>query len=153
MSSEFLIPQDVRAHLDEDGLVVLTLHPHGEATAAYRMPTVTAETLAWQLLCASVAVTAYILDEVFAERRKQIIRLGWTPKHDDGHVDGALAAAAAALAWPPHLEGPWLGPPWAFDLGEKHDRRNQLVIAAALIVAEIERLDREQAAQGGSDGE
>jgi hypothetical protein len=89
--------------------------------------------------------------DVLAEREKQ--RAKWTVAHDDKHDDGAVAAAGAMLAWP---DGYWFydqsdadkccipSPGWAYDILKKHehDRRQQLVIAAALLLAEIERLDR-----------
>jgi hypothetical protein len=90
-------------------------------------------------------------DDVLAEREKQ--RAKWGDDHDDEHGDGAVAAAGAMLAWP---DGYWFydpsdadkccipSPGWAYDLLKKHehDRRQQLVIATALLIAEIERLDR-----------
>lgn len=78
--------------------------------------------------------------DVLIERTKQLKK--WTPNHDDEHKDGELADAAAELA---HVERPGtdvFAPEWATDLRQKHERRQQLVIAAALILAEIERLDR-----------
>ncbi|HYF25939.1 MAG TPA: hypothetical protein VD931_09395 [Baekduia sp.] len=100
--------------------------------------------------------------DVVAERQRQ--RQKWGDEHDDEHTNGALAATAAVLAHPqappppcgcrealcPHT--PVLPPPepirapdWAHPLRWRHDRRRQLVIAAALIIAEIERLDRSAA--------
>lgn len=35
------------------------------------------------------------IDEIAAERRRQIAVEGWTPEHDDGHADGEIAEAAA----------------------------------------------------------
>lgn len=88
-----------------------------------------------------------IIEEVAAERRRQIEAEGWTPKHDDEHANGELAAAAAAyINWGagsrvPHGTPPaeW---PWAHSWWKPRDRRHDLVRAAALILAEIERLDR-----------
>lgn len=86
---------------------------------------------------------------VLAERAKQ--RRKWGAEHDDEHGDGALAVAAAALAWPE--AGRWSAaatggldavpaPRWACNLRARHNERQGLVIAAALLLAEIERLDR-----------
>lgn len=88
---------------------------------------------------------------------RQVEVEGWTPEHDDEHYDGALADAAACYAISPSgreryeaiLDGPKHWPPriWPFD-GEwwkPKDRRRDLVKAGALIIAEIERLDREAA--------
>jgi hypothetical protein len=82
--------------------------------------------------------------DVLAERRRQISAEGWTPEHDDQHDDEALAHAAACYAagnkllhW--HDGGDvW---PWRWEWKPKDDRRN-LVRAAALLLAEIERRDR-----------
>lgn len=78
--------------------------------------------------------------DVLAERDKQ--RAKWSSEHDDKHSDGSLSAAAAVLAHP-EVDGVF-GPDWAFDLRVKHDNddRTRRVIAAALLLAEIERLDR-----------
>jgi hypothetical protein len=89
--------------------------------------------------------------DVLRERDKQ--RERWGDEHDAAeHGDGALAAAAAFLAWPDgYEERPGEAdrclipcPGWAYRLLERHDsdRRRQLLIAAALCLAEIERLDR-----------
>ncbi|MDV6376459.1 hypothetical protein [Deinococcus arenicola] len=91
-----------------------------------------------------------IMVEIAAERTRQQKAEGWTPEHDDGHTDGVLARVAAfyALAtteggvgwkiWPKHWEPRWYKPT---------TKRRDLIKAAALIVAEIERLDR---AEGGT---
>ena len=85
--------------------------------------------------------------DVITERRAHVTREGWTPEHDDQqHQGGELAAAAAsyavasvnpsAFAAPPSL---W---PWTSEWWKPSTRRRMLVKAAALILAEIERLDR-----------
>lgn len=99
------------------------------------------------------------LKEIAAERRRQIEAEGWTPDHDDAHGDGALAAAAACYAIKASLPvndlrfGPASPPPywpgWANRWWKPKDRRADLIRAGALIVAEIERLDR--AAPGAAD--
>jgi hypothetical protein len=87
--------------------------------------------------------------DVIAERERQMQAEGWTPEHDDTHSCGELAAAAACYAHP----APWgVRPssvteppqiwPWSREWWKPKDRRANLVRAAALIVAEIERLDR-----------
>jgi len=91
-------------------------------------------------------------DDVIEERRRHIVE-EFSADHDDKHVDGEIALAAAAYAlgdFAPdaHFEiGRALGEHlrqvhgWEINLIGK-DRRRQLVIAGALILAEIERLDR-----------
>ena len=92
--------------------------------------------------------------DVLAERQRQVEVEGWSAAHDDGHSSGELALAAAAYAqfaaktdrqraagslnranW-------W---PWSPDWWKPSDRRRDLVKAGALILAEIERLDRNSA--------
>lgn len=92
------------------------------------------------------------LQEIALERRRQIVEKGWTLEHDDQHTEGEIAEAGAWYALTPEhrqwLEGndisfwPWdigTGQPTTFKPG---DRRRDLIKAAALIIAEIERLDR-----------
>jgi hypothetical protein len=99
--------------------------------------------------------------DVTAERRRQISAEGWTPEHDDEHQDGELSAAAAAYAWAAgcnldphaveHYEQGWAPPPvwpWDDEAWKPASVRRMLVKAGALILAEIERLDR--AASTGS---
>ena len=99
--------------------------------------------------------TAAVLD-VLAERQRQIVVEGWTSEHDDQHDDGQLALAACCYALPeyhqsirtaahPMMPQPTLVErlwPWNADWWKPSDVRRDLVKAAALIVAEIERLDR-----------
>lgn len=75
--------------------------------------------------------TAPVLREVAVERQRQLDVLGWSLAHDDAHTDGALAVAAASFALPSICR------PCSPEL-----YRRNLVKAGALIVAEIERLDR-----------
>lgn len=88
------------------------------------------------------------------ERERQISVEGWTHEHDDTHANGELACAAFCYAFPPmfrHSERfrnrgsdephywPWLMEWWK---PTPNDRIRELVKAGALIVAEIERLQR-----------
>jgi hypothetical protein len=106
-------------------------------------------------LCLSKAAS-----DVLAERQRQVEKEGWTPEHDDEHTDGSMARAAAAYCLcaegPPrpgepsefHSSRPWdfniLRAIWprSWNWPRPKDRRRNLVRAAALILAEIERLDR-----------
>lgn len=86
--------------------------------------------------------TTRVLADVAAERTRQI-EDGWTPEHDDTHEGGELAQAAAALALPPKAFHYSRLSFWPWDKWMSGGaRRDELVKAAALIVAEIERLDR-----------
>lgn len=107
-----------------------------------------------------------VVAEIAAERERQVSAEGFDTEHDDDHDRGELALAAACYATPillykqddfanaVHFVDPW---PWdgEWDRRPYHgnsvepnkklntkERRRQLVKAAALIVAEIERLDR-----------
>lgn len=97
----------------------------------------------------AIAWASDALRDVAAERRRQIEVEGWTPEHDDEHGDGAIAVAAAcyAIANDPHLGGLKARDLWCWTGWDKrafrptNDRRN-LVKAASLLLAEIERTDR-----------
>lgn len=105
------------------------------------------------------------LDDIAAERRRQSDVEGYDRAHDDEHKDGSLAAAAACFALPSPEVGsratmeypgrgecdvqvihegiPLLWPAsWHPRYWKPKDRRRNLVRAGALILAEIERLDR-----------
>ena len=109
------------------------------------------------------------IDDIAAERRRQIEVEGWTTKHDAGHFAGEMARAAAAYAvygsmpkdrvfqvdvygrsrygGERQYQFGWFLPatmlwPWDADWWKPKDPRRDLVRAGALIVAEIERLDR-----------
>lgn len=87
--------------------------------------------------------------DVLAERKRQIEAEGWAPEHDDSHNDCQLAAAAACYAVcadETHLRRftydgvrVW---PWSLGWWKPSSYRRNLVKAAALLLAEIERLDR-----------
>jgi hypothetical protein len=91
--------------------------------------------------------------DIAAERARQKAVEGWTPEHDDEHDAGVLAAAASAYAvnaadqLHPYSQGdggnkqPIM---WPFDAEwwKPKNPRRDLVRAAALIVAEIDRIDR-----------
>jgi hypothetical protein len=94
--------------------------------------------------------------DIVAERRRQVDQEGWTLGHDDSHSNGELADAAACYAASERLyaadkidEGQpdsmlvyrdlW---PWSEGWWKPRNRRRDLIRAAALIIAEIERIDR-----------
>ncbi|AEX55804.1 hypothetical protein phi297_0002 [Pseudomonas phage phi297] len=95
--------------------------------------------------------------DVQAERRRQITAEGWTPEHDDEHSHGQIARAAACYA----LAGSSapndgtaallvsLAWPWDQQWWKPSTARRDLIKAGALILAEIERIDRVAASQGG----
>ncbi len=98
--------------------------------------------------------------QIIGERCKQVHELGFTPEHDDHHIEGELADAAACFAstqddlayfaevdpgdanycphanlWPTYWDKKW-------NQRDTDSRITQLVKAGALIVAEISRLQR-----------
>lgn len=94
--------------------------------------------------------------DVLAERQRQISAEGWTPSHDDTHKNNEMAFAAAcyafhsaAASWdledcgteydshPAPKNWPW-EPEW----WKPKSARADLVRAGALILAELERIDR-----------
>lgn len=93
------------------------------------------------------------IEDVIAERERQKSDEGWTPTHDDAHDKGQMAGAAACYAMlglkiqnddlrnrvANMYRDLW---PWAEAWWKPKDRRRDLVRAAALLVAEIERIDR-----------
>jgi hypothetical protein len=111
-----------------------------------------------------------VIDEVAAERQRRIDSEGYTASHDDEHVKGEILLAAICYAAPDQIyiqdkrascvifKDPW---PWDLSYDKRRydgnvvmpnwkmgrsRRRELLVKAAAMIVAEIDRIDREIAA-------
>lgn len=99
-------------------------------------------------------------EDVLSERKRQVEREGWTPEHDDAYTEYELAWAAITYAMaacadsaeravmdqfgdhsatPGRINENW---PWDWKWWKPKDRRRDLVRSAALIIAEIERLDR-----------
>jgi hypothetical protein len=92
--------------------------------------------------------SAKVIAEIAAERRRQVEVEGWTPEHDDTHeprkgrgVVGQLAEAAKC-----YISGSTgafdLEWPWEIEAWKPDGYRRNLVKAAALLAAEIERYDR-----------
>ncbi len=93
--------------------------------------------------------------DIYDERLRQISDEGWSLANDDRHTAGELACAAACYAIAGALPGeaarvykrywPWdkrWFKPKSLNTSSPGGARRDLVRAAALIVAEIERLDR-----------
>ena len=89
-----------------------------------------------------------VIEEIADERRRQIEVEGYSANHDAGHPgEMALAAACyAAMAANVNLAVPYDESEslWPWDRGswKPKSTRRDLIRAAALVVAEIERLDR-----------
>ena len=82
--------------------------------------------------------------DIVAERVRQVVKEGWSPEHDDQHAGGELAAAASCYALNAGAYRRLTPKAWPFDSEwwKPGDERRDLVKAGALILAEIERLDR-----------
>lgn len=109
----------------------------------------------------TMSETKSALDEIAVERRRQIEVEGWTAEHDEWHDGGELARAAGCYALHAGARGAWSESsyrnsaplyhdtiegrePWPFssDWWKPTNPRRDLIKAGALILAEIERLDR-----------
>jgi hypothetical protein len=85
-----------------------------------------------------------IFDEIYDERLRQVKKLNWAVELDDTWVHEELLSAAICYSLATKTEQPgrdlyW---PWKEYTPNFSDHRRNLIKAAALIVAEIERLDR-----------
>lgn len=88
--------------------------------------------------------------DVLSERIRQIEVEGWSPEHDDKHRHGELAQAAACYALGECAVGEEQLWPFDWIWWKPRGDREDLVKAGALILAEIERLDRLSDAIGGA---
>jgi hypothetical protein len=92
---------------------------------------------------------------IAAERQRQIDVEGWTPEHDTEHDDHDLVFAAACYVTPDYArfltnsgipaDWPWEPSAWK---PTPDDRVRELVKAGALIAAEIDRLQAQEARRG-----
>lgn len=97
------------------------------------------------------------LGRISAEREAQTSREGYDASHDDVHIRGELASAAATYALPhrqrdfgPPITGPSVPRTWPWSdqwkpspVGDfPNGRLRELEKAGALIVAEMERIER-----------
>lgn len=83
------------------------------------------------------------IEDVLAERQRQVDVEGYLFEHDDEHEGGEIAEAAAAMALASSncttAFNLW---PWGLESFKVKGYRDNLVRAGALIIAELERLDR-----------
>lgn len=98
---------------------------------------------------AIVALLPKACIEISQERARQKSVEGWSEFHDDRHKGQELTMAAACYTLPGIAKSTW---PWDFRWWKPTTHRRNLIKAGALIVAEIERLDRiaAQAQKGGA---
>lgn len=100
------------------------------------------------------------IEDVLAERRRQVEAEGWTPEHDDLHSDREMALAAGCYAMHAGMSeearanqpGAPLDWPWDLAWWKPTTARRDLVKSAALAIAEIERIDG-RPSTGASGGE
>jgi hypothetical protein len=90
--------------------------------------------------------------DVLAERQRQVEQEGWTLAHDDQYRHSELAHGAAAYALVNDKRTRPACWPWAVEWWKPLDDRRNLVRAGALVLAEIERLDRAAQLDGGQEG-
>ena len=100
--------------------------------------------------------------DVLAERQRQISAEGWTPEHDDEHDSGELAGAAGCYARHVNARSWVVGTahddyakepapdawPWDESWWKPTNPRRDLIKAGALILAELDRIDRADRKQG-----
>lgn len=97
------------------------------------------------------AITA-VADELCLERLRQIEKEGFSTDHDDEYGSAELPRAAMAYCQAAFIDdasftarrAPFYWP-WDAKRWKPTNRRRDLVKAGALIIAEIQRIDREKA--------
>lgn len=103
-------------------------------------------------------------NDILAERNRQVEEEKFHPSHDDINTERQLASAAACYAISGSLSKDERGTDpimieivkrlwpvnWAWKWWKPQDPRRDLVKAGALILAEIERLDRQEGKNDGS---
>ncbi|WP_407223871.1 hypothetical protein [Enterobacter roggenkampii] len=92
---------------------------------------------------ALMQVQSQALRDVTAERQRQQSTKGYSTQQDDTYIGGELAAAAISYIEPMEAESYWPAD-WHDDSFKPSDYRRNLVKAGALILAEIERIDRQE---------
>jgi hypothetical protein len=83
----------------------------------------------------------YIIDNIYRERLRQINSEGFSEEHDDKYKKNELVDAAISYCLGDGIIHKFW--PWDKSWWKPKSKRENLVKAAALIVAEIERIDRE----------
>lgn len=156
------VPEGWRIERSAERIVVMNLNNGAGYAAARDGESGIAESVLY-LLAADLLAAASGTEvpqawlDVQAERKRQVEVEGWTPEHDDAHSHGQMARAAACYA----LAGSSapndgtaallvsLAWPWDEQWWKPSTARRDMVKACALALAEIERLDRAAASQGG----
>jgi hypothetical protein len=112
--------------------------------------------------CDAGVIRKGIID-VIKERARQVSAEGFDSVHDDGHTPGEMARAAACYCGTARLVLMGISPerdiiaqapelwPWEAASWKPGPPRRDLVRAAALLIAEIDRLDRSAARKSGHE--
>lgn len=156
--------------LSEDESDVATMSAEKMAEALRRMRPYVADASTRSGSQGRVGLTDAARD-VLAERARQVSSEGWTREHDDEHDEGQLSLAAAGYAWAASdqiqcvskefdgpessLDDPVLPNEKAWPFGWEFKvcpPRRALIKAGALILAEIERLDRTHSIPAATPG-
>lgn len=99
-------------------------------------------------LTVNTTQTVNVIRNVFDERVRQYQEKGRTRDLDDAYFEGTLAHAAAYLImrqFPDHVGvGNPIDWPWPDNMPKPRECREDLVRAAAMLIAEIESLDRKE---------
>lgn len=118
--------------------------------------------IGWQAAKSQAIPEGFVFNDVFAERKRQIDQEHYSHEHDDEYDQNELIRAASSYlshvigrGWVfketcPETyqdeEAPDLWP-WDLDFWKPKNPRRDLVRAAALIIAEIEKIDRSTGAK------
>ncbi len=139
--AKFSIPgADVKVEISGDQSRVIVTYPE-----------VDTEATATSIDSTSKEDHASILAAIAAERDRQVTEGGYSASYDDEHEGGEIAWAAACYAatgrvlrWDPGTHEVDDAYPWGGEVPKGHgkDRVRDLIKAAALCIAEIERLQR-----------
>nr|WP_315540136.1 3'-5' exonuclease [uncultured Comamonas sp.] len=155
---------------DRDMRTVLDLHPqaknvgefegvkhnalHDARHEAKQLAAVLRATQPAEVPAAAPAALTQAARDVLAERARQISTEGWTPEHDDQYRPGEmLMAADSYISWNCGEYEPGTVPvnwPWNAAWFKPTTERRNLEKAGALILAEIERIDRAAQASKGA---
>lgn len=82
--------------------------------------------------------------DVIEERRRQRAELGYTPGHDDAYIFDELPRAAIAYIMWTYNKSQAIPPMWLWSMEHWKPKtpRENVVRAIALLIAEVERMDR-----------
>ncbi len=141
-----------QAYCVKDGVQVNPMYARGWND--YRAKSLQSDTPATDAFLAEVRAQGVkslsnAVQSVIAERQRHQSAEGWTPEHDDQYSKSQLLWASSCYvlnAIHPFNRIPfdW---PWTPEWWKPTNPRRDLVKAGALILAEIERIDRQEAAQ------